>query len=184
MPTGCATGSIRSTRACLPDGMEYRGSLFRALHPWWAKEPLSGEGARRFGGRFNAKGRAALYLARDFETLRFEIARGGAFQPSVIVEIATEATGLFDARDPDALARYGMTAEALADPGWRLRMHRGEEVPTQALAERLIADGHCGMAVPSFAKGARGGSLNVVLWHWGQGTAAALRVIDDDGRLS
>ena len=90
--------------------------LFRALHPYYAREPLSGEGAGRFGGRFNRQGRGALYLARDFETLRYEIARGGAFQPSVIVELRADITGLFDARDAAALASVGFAPEDLGDP--------------------------------------------------------------------
>lgn len=163
--------------------MEYRGPLFRALHPYYAHEPLSGEGARRHGGRFNRRGRAALYLARDFDTLRFEIARGGAFQPSVIVEFEAEITGLADVRDPELLTRYGMTQTTLADPAWRLRMQRGEAVPTQDLAEALIAAGHPGMAVPSFARGARHNSLNIILWEWGPNSAAQLRLVDDETRL-
>lgn len=163
--------------------MDYAGPLFRALHPYWAGEPLSGEGARRHGGRFNRRGRAALYLARDFDTLRYEIARGGAFQPSVIIELAAEITGLFDARDAGALAGEGLAPRDLADPGWRLRMHQGAPVPTQDLAERLIARGHCGMMVPSYARGARPGRLNIVLWRWKGTPAVHLRAIDDDHRL-
>ncbi|PVA09091.1 hypothetical protein DC366_15330 [Pelagivirga sediminicola] len=163
--------------------LEYQGPLFRALHPYHAASPLSGEGARRYGGRFNARGTPALYLARDFDTLRHEIARGGSFQPSVIVEYDARIAGLFDARDEAALGRFGMTRGALADPAWLLKMQRGEGVPTQDLAAALSAAGHCGMAVPSYARGAREAALNVVLWHWGEGSAARLRVIDDEGRL-
>lgn len=163
--------------------MEYRGALFRALHPYYAHEPLSGEGARRYGGRFNRQGRAALYLARDFDTLRFEIARGGAFQPSVIVEFEAEIEGLADARDPELLSRHGMTLATLADPGWRLRMHRGESVPTQDLAEALFAAGHPGMVAPSFARGARADSLNIILWDWSPDSTARLRLVDDEARL-
>lgn len=35
--------------------MRYVGLLYRALNPVHAREPLSGEGARRYGGRFNAR---------------------------------------------------------------------------------------------------------------------------------
>ena len=164
--------------------MEYSGPLYRALHPYHARQPLSGEGARRYGGRFNARGRPALYLALDFDTLRHEIARGGAFQPSVVVEYAARITGLFDAGDAAQLALFRMTPDALADPGWQLRMQRGEAVPTQDLAEALIAAGHSGAVVPSFARGARAGARNIVLWHWGDGTAARLAPVDDEGRLS
>ena len=94
-----------------------------------------------------------------------------------------DITGLFDARDVAALASVGFAPEDLGDPAWRLRMNRGERVPTQDLAETLVGQGHCGMVVRSFAKGARADSANVVLWSWGQGTAASLELVDDDGRL-
>ncbi|MFD0860447.1 RES family NAD+ phosphorylase [Roseovarius aquimarinus] len=163
--------------------MDYSGPLYRALHPWHARQPLSGEGARLHGGRFNAKGRAALYLALDFDTLRHEIARGGAFQPSTIVEYRAEITGLFDAGDAAQLALFRMTQAGLADPGWQLKMHKGEAVPTQDLAEALVAAGYPGAVVPSFARGARPGARNIVLWCWGEETAARLVLVDDEGRL-
>lgn len=148
--------------------MDYHGPLYRALHPYHARQPLSGEGARRYGGRFNARGRSALYLALDFDTLRHEIARGGAFQSSVIVEYAARISGLFDARDPLALSLFGMDMAALADTAWQLKMQRGEAVITQDFAEALIVAGHSGALVPSFVRGARAGACNIVLWHGGR----------------
>ena len=164
--------------------MDYAGPLYRALHPYHARQPLSGEGARIHGGRFNARGREALYLALDFDTLRHEIARGGAFQPSVIVEYEARLTGLFDASDAAALAVHNMTPDAMADPGWQLRMQQGGPVPTQDLAEALIAAGHVGAVVPSYARGARAGARNIVLWEWNDGATAQLALVDDEGRLS
>ena len=37
--------------------------------------------------------------------------------------------------------------------------------------------------VTSFAKGARGEDLNIVLWDWGTTLPAKLVLIDDEGRL-
>ena len=48
----------------LKDG-RYRGPLYRALNPVYAREPLSGRGAELYGGRFNAKGTPALYTSLD-----------------------------------------------------------------------------------------------------------------------
>lgn len=36
---------------------------FRIVSPRWADDALSGEGARKFGGRWNSPGRAMVYLA-------------------------------------------------------------------------------------------------------------------------
>lgn len=163
--------------------MEFRGSLFRATNPVYAREPLSGEGARLHGGRFNRRGRPALYLALDPVTVIREMARGGPLQPTMVVEIAAEIDNLFDTRDAAVLAAWGTSAAQLADPEWRLKMLRRERVPTQDLAEILIEAGHPGMIVRSFAPGTGEGDLNVVLWRWGETTAARLLVIDDEGRL-
>jgi len=57
------------------------------------------------------------------------------------------------------------------------------KAPTQVLAERLIADGFAGLRVPSFAKGATGEDLNMVLWVWGGTLPTKLVLIDDEGRL-
>ena len=48
--------------------MHFTGLLYRAHNPVWSREPLSGEGAARFGGRFNRIGRIALYTSLAPET--------------------------------------------------------------------------------------------------------------------
>ena len=163
--------------------MEFRGSLFRATNPIYAREPLSGEGARLHGGRFNRRGRPALYLALDPVTVIREMARGGTLQPTVVVEISAEIENLFDTRDPAALAMQSANVATLADPAWRLKMLSREPVPTHELSEKLIARGHPGMIVRSFAPGTGENDLNIVLWKWGENTAARLRLVDDEGRL-
>jgi RES domain-containing protein len=54
--------------AFMPDASRYAGLLYRALNPIRASDPLSGEGARLHGGRFNAKGRPALYTSLSVMT--------------------------------------------------------------------------------------------------------------------
>ena len=46
-------------------GDAYRGPLYRALNPVYARMPLSGRGAEPYGGRSNPKGTPALYCALD-----------------------------------------------------------------------------------------------------------------------
>lgn len=162
--------------------MDFDGPLYRALNPVYANAPLSGEGARRFGGRFNRLGVPALYLTPDFEVLRLEIARGGRFQPSVVVEVAAELRGLFDARDPTALTAEGLRPVDIADPEWRLAQREGQPVASQTLAAGLVARGYLGLVAPSFALGAGPGHRAIVLWRW-EGEDVRLRVIDEDGRL-
>ena len=41
--------------------MRFRGIVYRAHDPRWSWPPVSGEGARRYGGRFNRIGVEAFY---------------------------------------------------------------------------------------------------------------------------
>jgi RES domain-containing protein len=164
--------------------VRYRGLLYRALNPIWARQPLSGDGARLHGGRFNPKGRAALYASLTPLTAIREANRAGAFQPVTLVCYRADLDPVLDARDPAALAAHGATTELVADDAWRLRMTAAGMAPTQALADRLIAAGFAGMLVRSFAPGATPADLNLVLWRWGAEPPAALSVIDDEGRLA
>jgi RES domain-containing protein len=163
--------------------VRYRGLLYRALNPIWARQPLSGEGARLHGGRFNPKGMAALYASLTPLTAIREANRAGAFQPVTLVCYRADLDPVLDARDPAALAAHGATAALLADDAWRLRTASGK-APTQALAERLVAAGFAGLLVRSFAPGATPADLNLVLWCWGAEPPATLSVIDDEDRLA
>lgn len=160
--------------------MRYRGPLYRALNPVYARVPLSGEGAARYGGRFNPRGVAALYTALEVIGALREAHQAGSLQPTVLVSYQADIDSVFDSRDVEALAGYGMDADAMADPAWRDHMRAGREAPTQAFARRLIDAGHAGLLVRSFAKGAGSGDLNLVLWRWDKG----LRLIDDENRLA
>jgi RES domain-containing protein len=163
--------------------VRYRGLLWRALDPIWSRQPLSGDGARLHGGRFNPKGMAALYASLTPLTAIRDANRAGAFQPATLVCYRADLDPVLDTRDPAALSAHGVTSALLADDAWRLRMASGD-APTQALAERLIAAGFVGMLVRSFAPGATQADLNLVLWRWGAEPPATLSVIDDEGRLA
>ena len=163
-------------------GDGYKGPLYRALNPVHARMPLSGRGAELHGGRFNPKGMPALYSALDPVTALREANQVGSLQPTILVSYRAEIAPVFDTRQTTQLAVYGMTSEALADPGWRLAMLDGRRVPTQDFARALIAEGYAGLLVRSFAKGAMDADLNLVLWSWSS-ERCLLELIDDEGRL-
>lgn len=163
-------------------GGRYAGPLYRALNPVYAREPLSGHGAARYGGRFNARGTPALYTTLEPTTALREANQVGSLQPTVLVSYRADLGPVLDGRDGDALARYQMTTAGLADPAWRARMLDGTEVPTQDFAARLVDMGFAGLLVPSYAKGARAADLNMVLWRW-SAEGCRLEVVDDEDRL-
>ena len=163
--------------------MHYRGLLYRALNPIRAREPMSGEGARLHGGRFNPKGIPALYTAMSVMTAIREANQIGTLQPTTLVSYEAEISPIFDATVADALGSYDMTPSDLAADDWRLRMQREGKAPTQIMSERLIADGYAGLQVRSFASGATAEDMNVVLWVWSNTLPAKLVLIDDEGRL-
>lgn len=164
--------------------MRYRGLLYRALNPIHARDPLSGEGARRHGGRFNPRGMPALYTAQSVMTAIREANQIGTLQPTTLVAYEADIGPVFDATDPAAVTDHGLDAAALAGDDWRLRMLADGKAPTQELAERLKASGFAGMQVRSFAKGATGADVNLVLWIWGPDAPTKLRLVDDEGRLT
>lgn len=167
----------------MSDGLHYQGKLYRALNPIYAKQPLSGAGAARFGGRFNAKGVPALYASLSPLTALREANQVGALQPTTLVCFEADVESIFDARDLAALAREGMKPETLAASTWRDEMKAGE-ARSQIFARRLSGAGYSGLLVRSFAPGATGDDLNLVLWTWGAGGPARLVLIDDEGRLA
>jgi RES domain-containing protein len=155
--------------------------VYRALNPVWVKDPLSGEGARRYGGRFNPKGMAALYCTLDPVTAVREVSQiGQPLQPTILVSFHADIDPVFDATDPKALAGQSMTPEALAANDWRVEMAAGKDAPTQRFARRLFQAGHAGMLAPSYARLAPPQARNLILWRW---TPETLRLIDDDRRL-
>jgi len=57
-----------------------QGTVYRAHNPRWAWAPISGEGAGRYGGRFNPVGVPALYTSWRMETAWREAQQGFAFK--------------------------------------------------------------------------------------------------------
>ena len=164
--------------------MRYQGTLYRAINPVYAREPLSGRGAELYGGRFNRKGTPALYLSLSIMTALREASQAGSLQPTTLVSYDADIGNIFDSRDEAALSDFGMDAVGLADTTWRDQMRIRGEARTQAFARKLVEAGYHGLLVRSFAKGATPDDLNLVLWRWGADAPARLTVIDDEGRLS
>jgi RES domain-containing protein len=164
--------------------ISYEGKLYRALNPVYAREPLSGRGAELYGGRFNPKGTPALYSSLSVMTALRESNQAGNLQPTTRVSFDADISQVFDCRDKAALASENMDDQALADSSWRDQMKAGGDARTQSFARRLIAAGYHALLVKSFAPGAAGDDLNLVLWKWSDAAPHRLILIDGENRLS
>jgi len=162
----------------------YSGKLYRALNPVYAITPMSGEGAMRYGGRFNPRGVPALYCSLSIMTAIREANQVGSLQPTTLVSYDAELEAVFDGTDATALLAEGYDETLLSANSWRDEMGAKGEAQTQTLARALIAKGYQGILVRSFAPGASENDLNLVLWQWGDTPPSRLTLIDDESRLS
>ena len=164
--------------------MRFSGLVYRAHHPRWAFAPDSGEGAARYGGRFNPSGVPALYTSLRLETAWIEAQQAFPFkaQPMTLCAYEVDCEGILDLTDAAVLAGIAATPADLAC-AWEDIADRGGRPPSWLLAERLIATGHAGIIVPSFAAGAGPADRNLVLWRWAAGPPHRVRVVDDHARL-
>lgn len=150
----------------------------------WAHAPLSGEGAKKHGGRFNSPGLAALYTSLDITTAWLEAQQGFPFkaQPMTLVSYRVDCDAIADLTDPQVLKILRQTEQTLAC-AWEALHWQNQIPPTWTLSERLLQHGFSGIKVRSFAPGCSLNNQNLVLWNWGDSAANTIEVIDDFERL-
>jgi RES domain-containing protein len=164
--------------------VRFRGTCYRAHDPKWAFSPLSGEGARAHGGRFNPKGVAALYLALTLDGMFAEMGHGFArrFDPLTVCAYEVDVDDLVDLRGNADREAAGFPLAQLACP-WAEDVASGCTPASWRMAMALMEAGRTGILVPSFATGAKPGAANLVLWTWQDTLPYLVRVHDPAGRL-
>ena len=153
--------------------------LWRAFVPQWAFAPLSGEGASRFGGRWNPVGAPTIYAARELSTAWAEYNQGFVQHPALIVRLELKHARLADLTDKTVMSNLDITAD-IHRCEWRMDLDKSIRPETHVLRERLIDAGFDGLIYPSFMSP---GGTCVALWRWNEKGAPRLEVIDPDGRL-
>lgn len=164
--------------------MRFKGACYRAHDPRWAFSPLSGDGAKVHGGRFNPKGMPALYLALTVEGMFIEMGHGLArrFEPLTVCTYDVDVDDIVDLTNDEGCSASRVTLDDLAC-AWAADVANNREPASWQLAKRLIADGGAGLLAPSFAVGARTDMVNLVLWKWGADLPHRIEVHDPSGRL-
>jgi RES domain-containing protein len=153
--------------------------LWRAYVPRWAHAPLSGEGAARFGGRWNPAGVPTIYAARELSTAWAEYNQGFVQHPALIAQLELSGALLADLTDAGMLDNLGIDP-AIHKCEWRADLDQGRVPETYVLRERLLAEGFDGVIYPSFMSP---GGTCVALWRWNGRGEPVLKVIDPEGRL-
>lgn len=153
--------------------------LWRAYVPQWAHAPLSGEGAKRFGGRWNPIDMPAINAARELSTAWAEYNQGFVQHPALILQLELSGASLADLTVLDMPQEWGVTPE-IHGCQWRAEVDKDRIPETYRLRERLLEMGFDGVIYPSVMS--RGGSC-VALWRWNEPGAPSLRAIDPEGLL-
>lgn len=124
-----------------------RGTGWRHLSPGY--DPLSGEGARLHGGRFNPPGSfPVLYLCESRACVVAELRRLGERQaigmagllPRVLWRYDVDLEGVLDLADPDRRDDLGVDLDVLVGPDWR---------SCQRLGAAAYDAGVCALRTPS-----------------------------------
>jgi len=123
-------------------------------NPQWFWTPLSGEGARLHGGRFNQPGISTLYTSLEPATAILEVSQlGRPLQPAILCAYKVDAEPVSDATNKNERRLLGVQMSDLECSDWEAEMLAGVLPAPQKLANRLISLGFVGMLVRSFATG-------------------------------
>jgi RES domain-containing protein len=164
--------------------VHFKGRAYRGHDPFWSFAPISGEGARLTGGRFNRKGQATLYLSLDPVTAVMEITQGfsNRLPPITLCEYDVDCIDIADLRDEASQAAYDIKPDDMAC-AWMSHQLAGRIAPSQAIATKLRCRRYAGALVPCYVPGANANDINLVLWNWGPHLPHRVSVFDPNRRL-
>ena len=153
---------------------------WRILAPKWAHDPLSGEGASRFGGRFNAKGVPALYLSESIDTAFAEYQQDLQVRPGTCCAYQLDVSKIVDLCNAQVYKAISVDKGSLLSPWKETLLVNKSTPPTWELSSQLMSQGFAGVRVPS-AQMKEG--VNIVLWRWNDDPSRRVIVLDPRGEL-
>ena len=150
---------FRRIAACEPRAVELHCAAFRSAGVKYAHESdlLSGDGAARYGGRWNPRGVGAIYASLDpvtavkesyQEFLEYGFA-GATIRPRVFVGLKVDLKCVLDLTQARIRRALGYTISDLVTEDWRAIQAAGEETWTQAIGRGAVAAGFEALLAPS-----------------------------------
>ena len=178
---------FRRIAACEPRAVELHCAAFRSAGVKYAHESdlLSGDGAARYGGRWNPRGVGVIYASLDpvtavkesyQEFLEYGFA-GATIRPRVFVGIQVDLNCVLDLTQARIRRALGYTVSDLVTEDWRAIQAAGEESWTQAIGRGAVAAGFEALLAPSARN--RTGKI-LVAFPSNLRTAHAVRVMAAD----
>jgi RES domain-containing protein len=139
----------------------FEGVVYRSSTPKYATEAdlLTGEGSRRFGGRWNPVGIAMVYASLTPETAMAETLAHNRYygvpiedaMPRTFVAIEVTLRIVLDLRSGDLRRRLRVSEDAVIAVDWRAEVKAGREPITQRLGRAAHTGPWEGLIVPSAA---------------------------------
>ena len=151
----------------------FRGRFWRMLAPRWAFDPLSGAGAARAGGRWNAPGQAALYFSDSHATAIAEYQQNLP-RPGTLTAYDVDAQDILDLCDPAVRQAVGLDEPFLRQPWKQVRDVQRQRPSCWDFVAAVATGGWQGLHVPSV----QALGTNLVLWRWNETDAPVVRYID------
>lgn len=178
---------FRRIAALMPRAVKFHGAAFRSSGVKYANEGdlLSGDGAARYGGRWNPRGVSAVYASLDpvtavkesyHEFLEYGFA-GATIRPRVFVGMKVDLECVLDLTQARIRRSLGYTVSDLVTEDWRAIQAAGEESWTQAIGRGAVAAGFEALVAPSARN--RTGKI-LVAFPSNLKTAHAVRLIAAD----